>query len=202
MIDQHDLFSKVRLGRYELSHRVAMAPMTRNRAAAGGMPTATMTLYYRRRAGAALVFTEAAQVSPQGKGDAGTPGICTKNQVVGWRRVTSAMHAERGRILLQLWHAGRVSHVSFQPDRDAPRRTRACFFHVVEPAAAGDRPMTTALRRRRSAMRSAASTSPMEVTTGNVPSKPWLAAPPTSSLSANRTSPTRTWPNACASTPS
>ncbi len=105
------------LGGIVLPHRVAMAPMTRSRAAQpGDVPTSLMATYYAQRAGAALIVTEATQVSTQGQGYSFTPGIYNDDQVVGWKQVTDAVHAEGGRIFLQLWHVGRMSHASFHPD--------------------------------------------------------------------------------------
>jgi N-ethylmaleimide reductase len=97
-----------------------MAPMTRNRAGPGNVPTALNAEYYRQRAAAGLIVTEASQVSPQGVGYPGTPGIHTDAQVEGWRRVTEAVHRSGGRIFLQLWHVGRISHPSLQPGGALP----------------------------------------------------------------------------------
>jgi N-ethylmaleimide reductase len=115
-----NLFTPFRLGPYELRNRVVMAPMTRSRAGEGGVPTPLMAEYYAQRAGAGLIVSEGSQVSPQGVGYPGTPGIHTDAQVAGWRRVTDAVHARGGRIFLQLWHVGRVSHPSMQPDGALP----------------------------------------------------------------------------------
>jgi N-ethylmaleimide reductase len=97
-----------------------MAPMTRNRAGPGDTPTAMNATYYAQRAGAGLIVSEGSQVSPQGLGYPGTPGIYSPAQVAGWRLVTEAVHAQGGRIFLQLWHVGRISHPSLQPDGAAP----------------------------------------------------------------------------------
>ena len=107
------LFRPLELGALRLPNRVLMSPMTRSRAAEGDVPTELMARYYAQRASAGLIFTEATQVSPQGKGYAYTPGIHSDAQVEGWRRVTDAVHANGGRIALQLWHVGRMSHVEF-----------------------------------------------------------------------------------------
>ncbi|HST57380.1 MAG TPA: alkene reductase [Longimicrobium sp.] len=115
-----NLFTPVRLGPYELRNRVVMAPMTRNRAGDGNVPTEMMAEYYRQRAGAGLIVTEGAQVAPEGVGYPNTPGIHTDAQTDGWRAVTDAVHAEGGRIFLQLWHVGRVSHPSLQPGGALP----------------------------------------------------------------------------------
>ncbi|HYT72737.1 MAG TPA: alkene reductase [Gemmatimonadales bacterium] len=114
------LLSPIRLGTHELANRVMMAPMTRNRAGPGNVPTSLNATYYAQRASAGLIVTEASQVSPQGVGYPDTPGIHTDEQVVGWRRVTTAVHAHGGRIFLQLWHVGRISHPSFQPGGALP----------------------------------------------------------------------------------
>ena len=114
------LFSPLRLGALELPNRVLMAPMTRNRAAAGNVPTELNATYYAQRATAGLIITEATQVSPQGVGYPGTPGIHTDAQVAGWRLVTHAVHQAGGRIFLQLWHVGRISHPDLQPEGALP----------------------------------------------------------------------------------
>jgi N-ethylmaleimide reductase len=102
-----------KLGPFSLPHRVVMAPMTRSRALPGGVPSELAREYYRQRASAALIITEGAQVSPEGVGYLGTPGIHSEAQVNGWRRITDAVHTEGGRIFVQLWHVGRISHPSF-----------------------------------------------------------------------------------------
>ncbi|HXH64751.1 MAG TPA: alkene reductase, partial [Mariprofundaceae bacterium] len=110
-----DLFSPLEAGALRLPNRIVMAPMTRNRAGVGNVPTPLMAEYYRQRATAGLIITEATQVSPQGVGYPNTPGIHSEEQVQGWRHVTECVHAEGGRIFLQLWHVGRISHPSLQP---------------------------------------------------------------------------------------
>ena len=115
-----NLFTPFRLGPYELRNRLVMAPMTRSRAGEGNVPTPMMTEYYTQRAGAGLIITEGSQVSPQGQGYPDTPGIHTDAQVQGWRRITDAVHAKGGRIFLQLWHVGRISHPSLQPGGALP----------------------------------------------------------------------------------
>lgn len=115
-----DLFTPIRLGSAELRNRIVMAPMTRNRAGAGQVPTEMVATYYAQRASAGLIVTEGAQVSPRGVGYPNTPGIHTGEQVAGWRRVTGAVHARGGKVFLQLWHVGRISHPSLQPDGAAP----------------------------------------------------------------------------------
>jgi N-ethylmaleimide reductase len=120
MSDRSTLFTSARIGSLELPHRIVMAPMTRNRAGAGNVPTDLMVRYYEQRAGAALIITEATQISAQGVGYPNTPGIHSAAQVQAWRRVTDAVHARDGRIFLQLWHVGRISHPSLQPDGQLP----------------------------------------------------------------------------------
>lgn len=97
-----------------LPNRIVMAPMTRSRAAQpGNVPTALMAAYYAQRAGAGLIVSEATQISPQGQGYSHTPGIHSAAQINGWRKVTEAVHAAGGRMVLQLWHVGRMSHPVF-----------------------------------------------------------------------------------------
>jgi N-ethylmaleimide reductase len=114
------LFTPLRAGALALPNRIVMAPMTRNRAGKGNVPTAMVAEYYRQRATAGLIVTEATQVSPRGIGYPNTPGIHTPEQVEGWRAVTKAVHAAGGRIVLQLWHVGRSSHPLYQPNGDLP----------------------------------------------------------------------------------
>lgn len=114
------LFDSYRLGKLTLANRIVMAPLTRNRAAAGNVPTALMAEYYAQRAAAGLIVAEATQVVPEGQGYQDTPGIHSAEQVAGWKRVTDAVHAKGGKIFLQLWHVGRVSHVDLQPGGQAP----------------------------------------------------------------------------------
>lgn len=114
------LFTPYRLGGLELPNRIVMPPMTRARAASGNVATELMAAYYAQRASAGLIVTEGTQISQQGQGYAWTPGIHSAEQVVGWRGVTDAVHAAGGRIFAQLWHVGRVSHVSMQPGGAAP----------------------------------------------------------------------------------
>ena len=110
-------FKPYALGPIVLSNRIVMAPMTRARAAQpGDVPTAMMAQYYAQRASAGLIITEATQISPQGKGYSFTPGIYSSSQVEGWRLVTDAVHAAGGKIVLQLWHVGRMSHESLHAD--------------------------------------------------------------------------------------
>ena len=114
------LFEPYKLGPITLSNRIAMAPLTRNRALPGMVPGPLAVEYYGQRASAGLLITEASQISQQGQGYQDTPGIYSKEQVAGWRKVTDRVHADGGRIFIQLWHVGRISHVSLQPNGGAP----------------------------------------------------------------------------------
>src|SRR6202051_4717514 len=107
------LFLPYQLGDLELNNRLVMAPMTRSRALEGNVPNPLAATYYAQRAGAGLIVTEASQVSPQGVGYIRTPGIHSKEQVAGWKKVTDAVHRAGGKIFLQLWHVGRISHPDF-----------------------------------------------------------------------------------------
>ena len=114
------LFERVDVGAFQLANRIVMAPLTRNRAGPGLVPSVFAADYYSQRASAGLIIAEATQISAQAQGYSGTPGCYTDEQVAGWRKVTDAVHAEGGTIVLQLWHTGRVSHTSFQKDGQAP----------------------------------------------------------------------------------
>jgi N-ethylmaleimide reductase len=115
-----DLFSPIRLGRIELANRVVMAPLTRSRAGAGDVVKAMTADYYAQRASAGLIISEASQISPQGKGYAWTPGIYSPEQIAGWKVVTDAVHARGGKMVLQMWHVGRISHPDLQPGGALP----------------------------------------------------------------------------------
>lgn len=115
------LFSPIKVGNLDLANRVVMAPLTRNRARPmDDTPYALHAEYYAQRAGAGLIITEASQISPEGKGYAWTPGIYSDAQVAGWKKVTDAVHAKGGKIVIQLWHVGRISHTSLQPNGQPP----------------------------------------------------------------------------------
>jgi N-ethylmaleimide reductase len=114
------LFTPFALSALQLPHRIVMAPMTRNRAGTGNVPTPLVAEHYAQRASAALIVTEATQISPQGVGYPGTPGLHSDEQVEGWRGVTRAVHQQGGRIFVQLWHVGRISHPSLQPNGALP----------------------------------------------------------------------------------
>lgn len=100
-----DLFAPIQLGALSLANRMVLAPLTRNRAGAGNVPQALNASYYEQRASAGLIISEASQISPQ---------------VAGWKQVTEAVHKRGGRLFLQLWHVGRISHPSLQADNDLP----------------------------------------------------------------------------------
>ena len=114
------LFTPLQVGALSLPNRVLMAPLTRCRAEGANVPTDLMAEYYAQRAGAGLIIAEATTVSPRGHGYPNTPGIYTAEQVAGWKKVTSAVHAQGGRIFLQLWHVGRISHPAYQPNGELP----------------------------------------------------------------------------------
>ncbi len=107
------LFQPLQVGDLNLPNRIVMAPLTRCRADAGRVPNALMARYYAQRASAGLILSEATSVAPQGVGYPDTPGIWSDEQVEGWKRVTHAVHAAGGRIVLQLWHVGRISHPDY-----------------------------------------------------------------------------------------
>jgi N-ethylmaleimide reductase len=117
------LFDPIQVGAMALSNRVVMAPLTRNRAP-GNMPTALLAEYYGQRAhpteGAGLIINEATCVSAQGQGYPDTPGIWSAEQVDAWKASTQAVHAAGGKIALQLWHVGRISHTELQPGKASP----------------------------------------------------------------------------------
>lgn len=116
------LFSPLAVGPYELAHRIVMAPLTRMRASQpGNVPSALNVEYYAQRASeGGLIISEGSQISPVGQGMPATPGIFTAEQIAGWEAVTDAVHCKGGRIFLQLWHVGRISHSSHQPGGAPP----------------------------------------------------------------------------------
>ncbi len=115
-----NLFESVQLGSLVLANRVFMAPLTRNRAHADGVPGELAATYYSQRASAGLIVTEATQISPMGKGYINTPGIHSPEQVRAWSRIVESVHKSGGRIFLQLWHVGRISHSSLLPNNAQP----------------------------------------------------------------------------------
>jgi len=128
-----NLFTPLALGGMTLPNRLVMAPLTRNRAGEGNVPTDLNVLYYTQRASAGLIITEASQISPQAVGYPATPGIHSDEQVAGWRKITEAVHAEGGHIFIQLWHVGRISHPSMQPDNAQPVAPSALSVPKVKP---------------------------------------------------------------------
>ncbi|MDD3446307.1 MAG: alkene reductase [Zavarzinia sp.] len=114
------LFSPYHLAAIDLPNRIVMAPLTRDRAGPGNVPTTLMAEYYTQRAQAGLIISEASQICPEGQGYEATPGIHSPEQIEGWRLVTDAVHGAGGRMFIQLWHVGRISNVAFQPDGAAP----------------------------------------------------------------------------------
>jgi len=140
------LLEPYKLGPITLPNRLVMAPLTRNRAVAGLVPSPLAVEYYGQRASAGLLVTEASQISQQGQGYQDTPGIYSREQVAGWRKVTDRVHERGGRIFIQLWHVGRISHVSLQENNQlpvAPSAIRAkgktfvggAFVDISEPRA-------------------------------------------------------------------
>ncbi|MDI9848997.1 alkene reductase [Rhodoblastus sp. 17X3] len=132
------LFQPYQLGDLSLANRVVMAPLTRNRATPGtDAPNDLMVEYYRQRASAGLIVTEASQISQQGQGYIHTPGIYTNEQARGWRRINDAVHDAGGKIFIQLWHVGRISHVSLQANGAAPVAPSAIRANSKTFAASG-----------------------------------------------------------------
>ncbi|GMT40621.1 MAG: alkene reductase [bacterium] len=116
----NNLFSSITVGDLTLPNRMVMAPMTRNRANQDNAPHSLNVKYYQQRANAGLIITEGSQVSMEGVGYPGTPGIYSDVQVAGWREITDAVHAEGGHIFIQLWYCGRISHPDLLPDNQTP----------------------------------------------------------------------------------
>ncbi|MEN1835372.1 alkene reductase [Pseudomonas lijiangensis] len=153
------LFTPTRLGPYLLRNRIVMPPLTRSRSSQpGNIPNDLMATYYRQRAGAGFIVTEGTQIEPRGQGYAWTPGIHSPEQVEGWKKVTQAVHAEGGIIFAQLWHVGRVSHTSLQPNGDAP----------VAPSALATRRVQVFIETGPGAGVSAAPSAPRELSTAEV----------------------------------
>jgi N-ethylmaleimide reductase len=115
------LLDTLQLGSIELKNRIVMAPLTRMRSQQpGNIPNDLNAVYYAQRSSAGLIISEATQISQQGQGYPGTPGIHSIEQIEGWKKVTQAVHKNGGKIFLQLWHVGRISHSSHQPDKKPP----------------------------------------------------------------------------------
>jgi 2,4-dienoyl-CoA reductase-like NADH-dependent reductase (Old Yellow Enzyme family) len=129
------LFDPIRFGNLSAQNRIVMAPLTRNRAGPQQVPTPLMALYYGQRSSAGLIISEATQISPEAQGYLDTPGIYATAQLAAWRAVTAAVHSKGGAIVGQLWHVGRISHVSLQPHGQPPvsstgRRADAKSFTI------------------------------------------------------------------------
>lgn len=114
------LFSSTQLGAISVNNRIAMAPLTRARADMNGNASSFAEEYYRQRASAGLIITEATNISRQGRGYAFTPGIYTQDHITAWKAIVAAVHAVGGKIVLQLWHTGRISHASLQENEVPP----------------------------------------------------------------------------------
>ena len=141
-----DLFEPIQLGPYLLANRIVMAPLTRSRATSDGVPTPLMAEYYAQRASAGLIITEGVNISAQARGYMRTPGLYDNAQTAAWKPVVDAVHANGGRIYPQLWHVGRVSHPTLQPNAALPVAPSAIrpevqvytedgFRHCVKPRA-------------------------------------------------------------------
>lgn len=130
------LLSPYQLGSLELPNRVIMAPLTRARAGKKRIPNGLMKEYYTQRASAGLIISEATQISEQASGWVETPGIHNDEQIKGWQQITDAVHAQGGKIFLQLWHTGRASHPDFQPNGELPVSASA-----IRPAGEAHTPM-------------------------------------------------------------
>ena len=127
------LFSSINLGPYTLKNRIVMPPLTRSRSTVpGNIPNEVMATYYAQRASAGFMVTEGTQIEPRGQGYAWTPGIHSNQQIAGWKKVTDAVHAEGGIIFAQLWHVGRVSHTSLQPNEAKPIAPSALIADSVK----------------------------------------------------------------------
>ncbi len=115
------LFTPIQLGPFTLKNRIVLPPLTRSRSSQpGNIANNLMADYYSQRAGAGLLITEGTQIEPRGQGYAWTPGIYSELQIQGWRKVTQAVHDKKGVIFAQLWHVGRVSHTTLQPNGNTP----------------------------------------------------------------------------------
>ncbi|MGE5471565.1 MAG: alkene reductase [Bacteroidota bacterium] len=137
------LFDPIQIGDIALANRIVMAPLTRNRAIAGNVAGPLTVEYYRQRASAGLIISEASQISPTAQGYLDTPGIHSAEQIAGWRQVTDAVHAAGGKIVLQLWHVGRISHTSLLPDGVAPVSSTARAADAMTYTAEGFVPVST-----------------------------------------------------------
>src|SRR5271170_7590531 len=119
-MSRDSLFTPLQLGAIQIPNRIIMAPLTRMRAGADNVPTAMNAMYYGQRASAGLIISEGAAISPDAHGFPSAPGIYTVAQIAGWRLVTDVVHANGGRIVMQIAHNGRNSHSSLRPDGSVP----------------------------------------------------------------------------------
>jgi len=147
--NSNPLFTPCTIGDLELPNRLVMAPLTRGRAGDRCLPNEMMAEYYRQRASAGLIISEATHISPQGRGWVGAPGIHSAGQMRGWQRVTEAVHAEGGRMFLQLWHMGRASHPDFHEGASpvAPSAIAIANDHIHTPQGKKPYPVPRALER-------------------------------------------------------
>lgn len=161
-----DLFKSTQLGPLELANRIVMAPLTRSRAKEDDIPSELAIEYYVQRASAGLIIAEATQISQQGKGYVYTPGIYSAPQVTAWKKITDAVHAAGGKIFLQLWHVGRISHPSIQANGALPVAPSAIkpegqaytndgFVPLVTPRALATSEMPEIVQQYRSAAENA-----------------------------------------------
>ena len=121
LVNTAPLFSSIELGPFTLKNRIVMPPLTRSRSTQpGNIPNELMAEYYAQRASAGFMVTEGTQIEPRGQGYAWTPGIHSQAQIEGWKKVTHAVHTKGGVIFAQLWHVGRVSHATLQPNSGKP----------------------------------------------------------------------------------
>jgi N-ethylmaleimide reductase len=139
----HSLFEPLRIGALGIPNRVVMAPMTRQRAGVGNVPTGLNAHYYAQRASAGLIISEATQIAPEGQGYDNTPGIHSAEQAQGWRVVTESVQRAGGRICLQLWHVGRISHPRLQPGGSLPIAPSAIAARGTHHAPEGPVPLPT-----------------------------------------------------------
>lgn len=140
---QVDLFTPVKIGEVELKNRIVMSPMTRARCGMDGVPGGLQALYYAQRASAGLIITEGTWPTMMGRGYRFSPGIENQAQTNGWKLVTDAVHIAGGRIFLQVWHAGRIAHSSFLPDRSIPIAPSAIAAEGTAHTDAGIQPLET-----------------------------------------------------------
>jgi len=138
---QKNLLSQVKLGRYLLKNRVVMAPLTRRRATNQHVPTEIMATHYTQRASAGLIIAEATNISPQGTGYMNSPGIYTSEQIKAWKKITEAVHEKEGRIFIQLWHVGRISHPLLQGGGAIPVSSSAIKANGTQNTSEGPKEM-------------------------------------------------------------